>query len=223
MRGLLQGRSVLRIEHDLAMTELARNVIPEHVLEVGAKSFSHGLLGWLPGVDQDCLTTIGLDPDCDLWLDLDTWPEQVPLIPRNTNVIILTNLIEHLGQPALALETLGRILDQSLDPGARVTVLGSTPFVHKFHPDPFDYWRPTQQGIAALFGEGFDQVEVRPYGVGPGLVAGHVIASVVPINWVRVLVWVAAKCWDWLFRRMSRDPNAWYLGVAWRAELTISN
>lgn len=222
VRQLLAGKSVLRVEHDLALASLTQELVPCEVLELGAKPGKTEHLAWLPGANQFYVTTVGLDPECHLTLNLDEPNVNVPLVPSETKLCIATNLFEHLKDPTVAMDTICSLLIASLKPGSQVSLIGSTPFVHKFHPDPHDFWRPTQEGIALWFSKSiFELKEALPYGVGPFTVSSHVISSVTPIAGLRAALWAGAKFCDWVFRKFSRDPAAWYLGIAFRADLTI--
>jgi SAM-dependent methyltransferase len=76
------------------------------------------------------------------------------------DLVLCTQVLEHVRYPAKALEEFGRILA----PGGYVFL--TTHGVYPFHPHPVDYWRWTQQGLEAIFEDApaLELVELVPHG-----------------------------------------------------------
>jgi SAM-dependent methyltransferase len=85
----------------------------------------------------------------------------LPLQSERCDVAICTSVLEHVSDPRTVLQELFRILR----PGGRV--IGSVPFGHNLHMEPYDYFRITHHGLRAL-GEasGFRVQEIAPAGRG---------------------------------------------------------
>lgn len=85
--------------------------------------------------------------------------QNCPQIPDNTyDVIVCTQVLEHVPNPFLASGELYRILK----PGG--TLLFTVPAAYPYHAIPKDYWRFTRDSLQLLFGERFENIEITAYG-----------------------------------------------------------
>jgi len=104
-----------------------------------------------------CDTTIVLDllqrPGVDLQGDLHC----LPLRSESADVVLLTEVLEHLRQPWNALRECHRVLR----PGGIVLI--TTRFMYPFHAEPHDYYRYTDEGLRELLSE-FESVTTVPLG-----------------------------------------------------------
>lgn len=86
--------------------------------------------------------------------------ESLPIPDAQYDVVLCTQVLEHVRHPMPALLEMTRVLA----PGGHLflTTLG----VYPFHPHPGDYWRWTQQGFEAMFEdtEGLELVSLVPHG-----------------------------------------------------------
>ena len=74
---------------------------------------------------------------------------------RSFDAIVLTEVLEHVREPADLLEELHRLLR----PGGRLLV--TVPFAFQLHEMPFDFFRYTRFGLEHLLGNaGFEQIEI---------------------------------------------------------------
>lgn len=93
-------------------------------------------------------------------------------LPDNcADVVVCTEVFEHLEHPLLAMKEILRILKSG------GTFIGSTPFLFKIHGDPDDYFRYTESAIRKVFLSSFSTVEVYPMGGGLGT-AGMMLTQV---------------------------------------------
>ena len=78
---------------------------------------------------------------------------------RTYDVVIAEQVLEHVEDPMLALGTLRKLGR----PGG--TVIVSTPFLIRVHPQPGDYWRFTPQGLRTILRQaGFEDIVVDSWG-----------------------------------------------------------
>jgi SAM-dependent methyltransferase len=106
---------------------------------------------------SELVASVGLD-----LRTLDITPETNPdyvgtadatgLETASVDLVICTQVIEHVESPSDALREIARILR----PGGQLIL--TAPHVWFFHPHPTDYWRFTQQGIVQLL----DSAGLRP-------------------------------------------------------------
>jgi D-inositol-3-phosphate glycosyltransferase len=85
--------------------------------------------------------------------------DSIPLPDASVDVVVMTEVLEHISNPLATLREMARIL--------RVggQILLTTPFVWILHEMPHDYYRYTPSALRNLLEDaGFDQVEVTPRG-----------------------------------------------------------
>ncbi len=85
--------------------------------------------------------------------------EQLPLRDGSADLVLCTQMLEHVRRPDAAVAEMRRVMR----PGG--VCLLTTHGTWFYHPDPEDYWRWTGAGLRALFtAAGFERVEVTPVG-----------------------------------------------------------
>lgn len=104
------------------------------------------------GIDiADAATNFGYDTSGTVYFDGGEWPQQA----ANADLVLCTEVLEHVASPAKFLEQAHR----SLRPGG--SLVGTVPFAARWHFIPFDYWRFTPSGLKQLLEEaGFENVQV---------------------------------------------------------------
>ena len=74
----------------------------------------------------------------------------LPVADASFDAVVLTEVLEHVAEPAAALAEVHRVLA----PGGRVWL--TTPFVWELHEEPDDFWRYTPHALRELLtGAGF--------------------------------------------------------------------
>jgi SAM-dependent methyltransferase len=100
---------------------------------------------------------VGVDVQENRNADVHGAVEELPLEDGAFDVVLCTQVLEHVDDPARAVRELLRVTA----PGGRV--LASTHGVMLYHPNPQDLWRWTHTGLERLFRDaGFADVTVRP-------------------------------------------------------------
>ncbi|MBU2535422.1 MAG: class I SAM-dependent methyltransferase [Chloroflexi bacterium] len=94
--------------------------------------------------------------------------------------------------------------------------IGSTPFIHRFHPDPFDYFRYSHQALLRMFEEeNFICERIFYIGFGPFTLAGTQWTSLMRKAFRRIFVFfdLFNILLDWIFSRISKEyPKTYALG-----------
>lgn len=81
----------------------------------------------------------------------------LPLDDDTFDVVLCTEVLEHVGEPQAALGEIARVLR----PGGRLLL--TVPFVMELHEEPHDYFRYTPHALRRLLTDsGFEAIEVRP-------------------------------------------------------------
>jgi SAM-dependent methyltransferase len=96
---------------------------------------------WFSGAAEYVGVDVGENPHADLQGAV----EALPLDDGSFDVVIATQLLEHVVDPEAAVRELHRVTA----PGGRVLL--STHGVMFYHPNPVDYWRWTHAGLERLF------------------------------------------------------------------------
>jgi SAM-dependent methyltransferase len=90
-------------------------------------------------------TYVGFDGPWNSRADVVGDANAVPVDDATFDIVVCTQVLEHLPDPAAAVQELRRIVR----PGGRV--LASTHGTFVYHPCPLDLWRWTQPGLEKLF------------------------------------------------------------------------
>jgi len=125
------------------------------------------------------VTSIDLLPDRkpDIIADLE---KPLPLEANSYDRVLCFNLLEHLYKPKNLLSEANRILKSSGE------LIGYVPFLVKFHPDPNDYFRYTEQALHKILEEsGFSKIKIKFVGRGQATAAWSQIEHILPkfIRW----------------------------------------
>lgn len=124
------------------------------VLDVGS-----GIKPYRPYFEPHASEYVGVDIDNPA-ADLEGSVEALPVDDASFDVVLCTQVLEHVDHPGQALRELHRVTS----PGGRV--LASTHGVQVYHPSPTDYWRWTHAGLERIFERSADwaSVSVTPVG-----------------------------------------------------------
>jgi SAM-dependent methyltransferase len=107
--------------------------------------------------DQHFVTLDRADTPHSGGVDLYGHAGSIPAPQGSFDVVLCTQVLEHVSQPLEALHEFHRVLR----PGG--VLIATVPFVWEEHEAPFDYYRYTRYGIGDLVGRaGFGEVEVNP-------------------------------------------------------------
>jgi SAM-dependent methyltransferase len=117
---------------------------------------------------------VGVDVKENVDADLVGSAEAIPVADGSYDVVLCTQVLEHVDDPAAVVRELQRVTA----PGGRV--LASTHGVMLYHPNPQDLWRWTHAGLQRLFdgAGGWSVVTVDP-GAGSAECVGMLVANYV--------------------------------------------
>lgn len=115
---------------------LALHATDERILDIGAGGSSYGR--YFPN-----RLTIDIDPKRNP--DIVGDAHMLPFADEEFNVILCTEVLEHLIDPPRAISEMRRVLKKG------GTLILTTRFVYPLHDTPHDYWRFTRYGLQHLF------------------------------------------------------------------------
>lgn len=135
---------------------------PSIVLDVGGKK-EIGKKGFRYPVEK-AKTWINLNIDTKTKPDVAADAAMLPLMDASVDVVVCTEVLEHLFMPALCIDEIWRVLKPD------GMFIGSAPFVFPVHGDPNDYYRYTEPGLRNLLHQ-FSDVRIEPMGGSLGAIA----------------------------------------------------
>jgi SAM-dependent methyltransferase len=160
----------------------------DQLLDVGAgdcqyKKYFAGKCKYLSqdvgGIDR-CFTYDKIDIHCEIY--------EIPLPDASVDVILCTQVLEHLKYPVKAIREMHRLLK----PGGRLCI--TVPFAADEHLVPYDYFRYTRYALDFLLQEqGFAPPEISPQG-GRFIFFGKMIKDLFPLltsrPWLQKTLWL---------------------------------
>jgi SAM-dependent methyltransferase len=133
------------------LQEEGRAAAGKRVLDIGC-----GVKPYYPFF-AGAVSYVGVDVQENPYADITGSAEALPVEDASFDVVLCTQVLEHVDDPARVVAELRRVTA----PGGRV--LASTHGVMLYHPNPQDLWRWTHTGLDRLFRNGgWDDVTVRP-------------------------------------------------------------
>lgn len=146
--------SLRRLSEDIRSLIRASGVADGRVLDLGSATSPYR--SWLEATGCRVET---LDIDAASGADHVGTGDATGLPSDSMDLVICTQVLEHVPDPRLVLREIRRILK----PGGRL--IASAPHVWFYHPHPSDYWRFTQEGVVQLCREAdLDLIELRAQG-----------------------------------------------------------
>jgi len=125
---------------------------------------------------QGAAEIVGFDVPGNPHADLHGSIDALPVEDASFDVVLCLQVLEHVPSPAAAVRELRRVVK----PGG--LVLASTHGIYPFHPNPDDFWRWTQDGLAQLFRTNaeWSSVTVRP-GAGTAATVAMLVAHTIDL------------------------------------------
>jgi len=100
-----------------------------------------------------------LNSDLSVQPDFHCSAEKIPASQESFDAIVMTEVLEHIEEPAIVLCEAFRVLKKA------GKIVSSIPFLFHIHPDPEDFQRWTPAKIQREFGSaGFHSISIRPMG-----------------------------------------------------------
>lgn len=103
---------------------------------------------------------VGIDMSASPSVDVIARGEQLPFASGEYDVVLCTQVLEHVDNPSTVISEIGRVLK----PGGVVFLTTHGTMI--YHPTPVDHWRWTQTGLVKLFSESgcFNRIDIKPVG-----------------------------------------------------------
>ena len=137
----------------------------------------------------------------DRLLATDFEKDKLPYGDNSIDVILIFNLLEHIYNYSFLLSEIKRVLKS----GGRI--IGATPFLVGYHPDPRDYWRYTSEALFKIFEEqNFKEIKIKPIGRGPFAAAYSQAEFMLP-RALKLIKLPIVLFFDWLIFKIKPNLN----------------
>lgn len=135
---------------------------------------------------------------------IDFEKDALPYASDAFDTVIILNVLEHVYHyPHLTAEV-ARILKRG------GTLVGYTPFLVRYHPDPHDFFRYTNEALERILREaGLQSIRVMPVGEGPFTAAVNIFVLSIP-RVVRIPLALLALVLDRVFIRVRPHARTTY-------------
>jgi len=160
---------------------------------------------------------LGINVVCDL-------TKPLPFGDNSVDILMLSNLIEHIPEPNLLFVECRRILK----PGG--VALGTVPFMINIHQRPYDFYRYTEMNLDYLFKKhNFENISIKPvlatyivfFNALTSFFVGAIRGAKFPGNLILRILWkltrIKFKILTPVFKRFSSDPDM-PLGYLFKAQ-----
>ena len=128
--------------------------------------------------------------------------EKIPFKNNYFDSVVCNFVFEHVKNPFLVCNELKRVLKP------KGTILIAVPFMQRFHADPNDYWRFTDEGIKEMLGKNF--VIIKNCSIGGRFC--FLAAFFEEHNFPRFLIEFFFNCALFLESKFEKNQRAWTQG-----------
>ena len=132
------------------LLRLVKRIEGGSVLDIGAKDSPYRNL-----IKADRFITMDIAPENNPDICCDV--HDIKTAENSFDVVIASELLEHCHDPQKAVNEIYRVLVKN------GICIASTRFIHRYHPDPKDYFRFTKDSLEMLFSR-FSHLEIYGHG-----------------------------------------------------------
>lgn len=123
------------------------------------------------------------------------------------DAIILFNVLEHVVNYKNLIKEIKRISKSN----TKIEIF--VPFMHNYHEDPKDIFRPTHYYLTKMLEEEGFIVQTQLVGVGPMIVFSEIILKYFKIAQIKFVFLIFFLLFNKIFKLFSKDYNTFYLGT----------
>ena len=132
---------------------------------------------------------------------------QLEVDQNNFDNILLFNVLEHIKN----YKNLIKEVKKLLKPEGKLELF--VPFMHRYHEDPIDVFRPTHAYLEKiLIDEGYE-VKTTLIGVGPFTVVSEILLKYFKFSILQIPILIIFLMFDKILNFVSKDYNNYYLGI----------
>lgn len=196
-RGISRGKSINRVMRDRQFRDIS---LSGKGLDLGAGSEKPSYNCYLRTKGSYSITHTDYYKEGDGLIKLDLEKPFGNIDDKAYDFIICVSVLEHIYDWENVLLEAYRILR------AGGLFVGSTPFLHQYHPDPYDYHRFTHAALIKMFSDtGFKLDRMVYLGFGPLTAGISQFEAMLPAI-IRIPLVTTAISADWLMGKLVKTP-----------------
>ena len=215
----LKGKSLWRTLCNIKLSEFK---VYGELLDAGSKNLSSSYYRYLDTTQVKGITFVDYYSSDSLNILKVDLEKEIPIKDFTYDSVLLMNVLEHVFNYSLLLKELHRITKEN------GTIIGSVPFMFRYHADPNDFNRFTHTSLKRnLVEAGFKEINI--YTVGDGLLISiaeqisRLLPNIKMFLFFRLILWISAIFLSKLkiFRKEDikyNDKQASYLGLVFKAK-----
>lgn len=200
---IFKNKSPVRIYHNIFLKNIYIN---NKILDLGSGNHS-SYLYFLKKNNADIYFSDKNAKDDKKFIQVD--------LEKNLNIkdssfdnILLFNVLEHIQNYQNLIKEIYRILNN----GGKLEIF--VPFMHRFHKDPNDYFRPTHEYLQKLFiNSGFKDIEINIIGPGPFAVISEILHQFFKFRILKLLFFFIFIILNKIIKTFSKDYFTFYVGI----------
>lgn len=171
-------------------------------IDLGAKSQSSSYYRFMNIHEQTNIIYTDLYSEGEGIMKVDL-EDEFPVEDESKDFLLMMNLLEHLFEYQTCVNESNRVLKTN------GKLYGVVPFLHKFHPDPDDYFRYSISSLNRIFTKaGFKDIKIEPLGIGPLSAGYQQITPLIKIDLLKPLFLVPIVLFDKFLNKLFRGHPA---------------
>ncbi len=123
------------------------------------------------------------------------------------DTVLLFNVLEHVRNHKNLINEIYRILK----PGGKFEIF--VPFMHRYHEDPLDVFRPTHRYLEDLLKSNDFKVKTSLVGVGPFVVISEILLRYFRFKFLKKFLFLIFLLLNKFSKFFSKDYQTYYLGI----------
>lgn len=200
---ILRNKSPIRIFHNIFLTNIQIN---DRVLDLGCGYHSSNL-NFLKKKNANIFFADKKFKEDKNFIQVDL-EQKINIEDSSFDNILLFNVLEHIQNYQNLIEDIYRILKS----GGKLEIF--VPFMHRFHKDPNDYFRPTHEYLQKLFiNAGFKDIEINIIGPGPFAVISEILHQYFKFRAIKLLFFFIFILLNKIIKIFSKDYYTFYAGI----------
>ncbi len=200
---LKKGKSPVRIFHNFFLNNIS---LEGKILDLGSGSHSSYFNYINISKEEIYFADKNIKKDMKNFIEVDL-EKELNIESNKFDSIILFNVLEHIKNYNNLLKEINRILKI----GGKFEIF--VPFMHRYHEDPEDYFRPTHFFLTEILKNNNFDVSTNVIGVGPFTVISEILIKYFKFKILKFPFLVFFLLLDKIFKFFSKDYNSFYLGV----------
>jgi len=200
---IFKNKSPIRIFHNIFLNNI---YIKNKILDLGSGNHS-SYLNFIKKKNVDIFFSDKNFKEDKNFIQVDL-EKNINIKDLSFDNILLFNVLEHIQNYQNLINEIYRILNN----GGKLELF--VPFMHRFHKDPNDYFRPTHEYLQKIFiNSGFKDIEINIIGTGPFAVISEILHQYFKFRAIKLLFFFIFILLNKIIKIFSKDYYTFYAGI----------